>query len=218
MLTLYNYWRSGTSHRTRIAFALKGVAYEYKTIDLTAAEQREAEYLTHNPQGLVPALVTESGETITQSMAIIEWLEETHPAPPLLPQDPVARAKVRAIANAVACDIHPLGNLRVLQYLRKEYGQDDAGVADWSMRWIKDGFNAIEQMLADGPRGSQGGPWCWGKEPTLADVCLVPQIYAAVSRYALDIRYYRRLAEIDMAAAAHPAFQAAHPTRQPDSR
>jgi maleylpyruvate isomerase len=214
MLALYNYWRSGTSHRTRIALALKGLDYEYRAIDLTAAEQRETDYLAHNPQGLVPALVTESGETITQSMAIIEWLEETHPAPPLLPKDAVARAKVRAIANAVACDIHPLGNLRVLHYLRKEYRQDDQGVADWSMRWIKDGFGAIEQMLADGP----GGPWCWGAEPTLADVCLVPQIYAAVSRYALDIRYYRRLAEIDMAAAAHPAFQAAHPTRQPDAR
>lgn len=214
MLTLYNYWRSGTSHRTRIAFALKGVAYENVSIDLTAAAQRDADFLARNPQGLVPALDLDDGQTITQSMAIIEWLEETHPEPALLPKDAVARAKVRAIANAVACDIHPLGNLRVLQYLRKEYGQDDASITDWSMRWIRDGFGAIEQMLADGP----GGPWCWGAAPTLADVCLVPQIYAAVSRYALDIRAYRRLAEIDMAAAGHPAFQAAHPTRQPDAR
>lgn len=218
MLTLYNYWRSGTSHRVRIALALKGLDYSYVPIELTAAAQREAEFLVRNPQGFVPALETDGGETLTQSMAIIEWLEETHPEPPLLPKDAVARAKVRALANAVACDIHPLGNMRVLQYLRKEYAQDDAGIAAWSMRWIKDGFGAIEQMLADGPKGSLGGPWCWGKEPTLADVCLVPQIYAAVSRYALDIRYYRRLAEIDMAAAAHPAFQAAHPTRQPDAR
>jgi maleylacetoacetate isomerase len=214
MATLFNYWRSGTSHRTRIALALKGVAYEQVAIDLTASAQRDPDFLARNPQGLVPAFVTDDGETLTQSMAIIEWLEETHPAPPLLPRDPVARAKVRAIANAVACDIHPLGNLRVLQYLRKEYGQDEAGVAAWSTRWIRDGFNAIEQMLADSP----GGPWCWGTEPTLADVCLVPQIYAAVSRYALDIRHWRRLAEIDMAAAAHPAFQIAHPTRQPDAR
>jgi maleylpyruvate isomerase len=212
MLTLFNYWRSGTSHRTRIALALKGLDYTYVPVELTAAAQREAEYLARNPQGLVPALEINGGETLTQSMAILEWLEETHPEPPLLPKDAVGRAKVRAIANAVACDIHPLGNMRVLQYLRKEYAQDDAGVAEWSMRWIKEGFGAIEQMLADGP----GGPWCWGKEPTLADVCLVPQIYAAVSRYALDIRYHRRLAEIDMAAAAHPAFQAAHPTRQLD--
>jgi maleylpyruvate isomerase len=214
MTTLYNYFRSGTSHRTRIALALKGIAYEQVAVDLTAAAQRDPDFLARNPQGLVPALVTDDGETLTQSMAIIEWLEETQPDPPLLPKDPVARAKVRAIANAVACDIHPLGNLRVLQYLRKEYGQNDSGVAAWATRWIKDGFNAIEQMLAESP----GGPWCWGKEPTLADVCLVPQIYAAVSRYALDIRYWRRLAEIDMAAAAHPAFQIAHPTRQPDAR
>lgn len=214
MLTLYSYWRSGTSHRTRIALALKGVDAEQVAIDLTASAQRDPDYLARNPQGLVPALVTEGGETLTQSMAIIEWLEETYRDPPLLPKDPVARAKVRAIANAVACDIHPLGNMRVLQYLRKEYGKTDAEISAWSMRWIKDGFGAIEQLLADSP----GGPWCWGKEPTLADVCLVPQIYAAVSRYALDIRYYRRLAEIDMAAAAHPAFQAAHPTRQPDAR
>lgn len=214
MAVLYNYWRSGTSHRTRIALALKGVAYENRAIDLTAAEQRNADFLMRNPQGLVPALELDDGQTITQSMAIIEWLEETHPAPPLLPKDPIARAKVRAIANAVACDIHPLGNLRVLNYLRKELGQDEDAVSAWAMRWIRDGFAAIEQLLADSP----GGPWCWGGEPTLADVCVVPQIYAAVSRYGLDIRHFRRLAEIDMAAAAHPAFQAAHPTRQPDAR
>lgn len=218
MATLFNYWRSGAAHRTRIALALKSVDYEQVAIDLTASAQRDPDFLARNPQGLVPAFVTEDGETLTQSMAIIEWLEETYPEPPLLPHDRVARAKVRAIANAVACDIHPLGNLRVLQYLRKEYGQDDAGVAAWATRWIRDGFNAIEQMLADSPKGSMGGPWCWGKEPTLADVCLVPQIYAAVSRYALDIRHWRRLAEVDMAAAAHPAFQIAHPTRQPDAR
>ncbi len=214
MATLFNYWRSGTSHRTRIALALKGVACEQVAIDLTASAQRDPDFLARNPQGLVPAFVTDDGETLTQSMAIIEWLEETHPTPPLLPRDPVARAKVRAIANAVACDIHPLGNLRVLQYLRKEYGQDEAGVAAWATRWIRDGFTAIEQMLAESPKG----PWCWGDAPTLADVCVVPQIYAAVSRYGLDIRHWRRLAEVDMAAAAHPAFQIAHPTRQPDAR
>ena len=214
MAVLYNYWRSGTSHRTRIALALKGVAYENRAIDLTAAEQRNADFLMRNPQGLVPALELDDGQTITQSMAIIEWLEETHPAPPLLPKDPIARAKVRAIANAVACDIHPLGNLRVLNYLRKELGQDEDAVSAWAMRWIRDGFAAIEQLMADSP----GGLWCWGGEPTLADVCVVPQIYAAVSRYGLDIRHFRRLGEIDMAAAAHPAFQAAHPTRQPDAR
>ncbi len=212
-LTLYDYWRSGTSHRLRIALALKGLDYTQVSVDLIAAAQRSDDHLARNPQGLVPVLVTED-ETLTQSPAIIEWLEETHPEPPLLPNDAIARAKVRAIAHVVACDIHPLGNQRVLNYLRNELKQDDAGVAAWSLRWIRDGFTAIEQLLADGP----GGPWCWGAAPGYADCCVVPQIYAAVSRYGLDIRHFRRLAEIDMAAAAHPAFQIAHPTRQPDAR
>ena len=213
MLTLYDYWRSGTSHRLRIALALKGLDYAQISVDLIAAAQRSDEHLARNPQGLVPVLIAD-GETLTQSPAIIEWLEEIHPEPPLLPRDPIARARVRAIANVVACDIHPLGNQRVLNFLRKEYGQDDAGIAAWSLRWIRDGFAAIEQLLADGP----GGPWCWGETPGLADCCVVPQVYAAVSRYGLDIRSYRRLAAIDVAAAAHPAFQAAHPTRHPDAR
>lgn len=213
MLKLYDYWRSGTSHRLRIALALKGLDYAQESIDLLAAGQRTPEHLARNPQGFVPVLDT--GEALlTQSPAIIEWLDETHPDPPLLPPDPIARAKVRAIAAAVACDIHPLGNQRVLKYLRDEYGKDEAAIAAWALRWIGDGFTAIERLLADGP----GGPWCWGETPTLADVCVVPQIYAAVSRYGLDIRRYPRLAEIDMAAAAHPAFQAAHPTRHPDAR
>ena len=211
--TLYDYWRSGTSHRLRIALALKGLAYTQVSVDLIAAAQRSDEHLARNPQGLVPVL--DSGDVIlTQTPAIIEWLEEAHPEPPLLPRDPIARAKVRAIANVVACDIHPLGNQRVLNYLRQELKQDDTGVAAWSLRWIKDGFTAIEQLLVEGP----GGPWCWGDAPGYADCCVVPQIYAAVSRYGLDIRYFRRLAEIDMAAAGHPAFQAAHPTRHPDAR
>ncbi|MDX2233548.1 MAG: maleylacetoacetate isomerase [Hyphomonadaceae bacterium] len=213
MLKVYDYWRSGTSHRLRIALALKGVAYTQESIDLLAAAQRSPDHLARNPQGFVPVLETGDG-MLTQSPAIIEWLDETYPDPPLLPREPFARAKVRAIAMAVACDIHPLGNTRVLKYLRDGYGKDDAAIADWALRWIRDGFTAIEQMLADGP----GGPWCWGDRPGYADVCLVPQIYAAVSRYGLMIRNYPRLAEIDMAAAAHPAFQAAHPTRHPDAR
>lgn len=213
MIKVYDYWRSGTSHRLRIALALKGLAYTQESIDLLASAQRSPDHRARNPQGFVPVVETDDA-MLTQSPAIIEWLEETYPAPPLLPQDPVARAKVRAIAMAVACDIHPLGNTRVLKLLRDEYGKDDAAIAAWALRWIRDGFTAIEQMLADGP----GGPWCWGATPGYADVCLVPQIYAAVSRYGLDIRHYRRLAEIDMAAAAHAAFQAAHPTRHPDAR
>ena len=213
MLTLYDYWRSGTSHRLRIALALKGVEYTQVSVDLIAAAQRSDEHLARNPQGLVPVLIADD-ETLTQTPAIIEWLEETYPDPPLLPKDAITRAKVRAIANVIACDIHPLGNQRILNYLRHELKQDDAGVAAWSLRWIRDGFTAIEQLLSDGP----GGPWCWGDAPGYADACVVPQIYAAVSRYGLDIRHFRRLAEIDMAAAAHPAFQAAHPTRHPDAK
>jgi maleylpyruvate isomerase len=213
MLKLYDYWRSGTSHRLRIALALKGLEYTQESVDLLAGGQRAPEHVTRNPQGFVPVLDT--GEALlTQSPAIVEWLDEAHPAPPLLPRDAVARAKVRAIANVVACDIHPLGNQRVLKYLREEYGKDDAAIAAWALRWIGDGFSAIERLLADGP----GGPWCWGAAPTLADVCVVPQIYAAVSRYKFDIQRYARLAEVDAAAAAHPAFQAAHPTRHPDAR
>jgi maleylpyruvate isomerase len=213
MLKLYDFWRSGTSHRLRIALALKGLEHTQESIDLLASAQRSSDHLARNPQGFVPVLETDDG-LLTQSPAIIEWLDETYPEPPLLPRDAYGRAKVRAIAMAVACDIHPLGNQRVLKYLRDEYGKDDAAIAAWALRWIRDGFHAIEQMLADSPPG----PWCWGETPTLADCCLVPQIYAAVSRYGLDMRNYRRLAAIDMAAAAHPAFQAAHPTRHPDAR
>lgn len=213
MLTLYDYWRSGTSHRLRIALALKGLDYAQETVDLLASAQRSPEHLKRNPQGFVPVLDT--GDTLlTQSPAIVEWLDETYFDPPLLPRDAVGRAKVRAIAMAVACDIHPLGNQRVLKLLRDEYGKEDAAIAAWALRWIRDGFAALEQMLAERP----SGPWCWGATPTLADVCVVPQIYAAVSRYGLDMRTYPHLAEVDMAAAAHPAFQAAHPTRHPDAR
>lgn len=212
-MKLYDYWRSGTSHRLRIALALKGLEYTQESIDLLAGGQRAPEHMARNPQGFVPVLDT--GEALlTQSPAIIEWLDEMHPEPPLLPRDATERAKVRAIANVVTCDIHPLGNQRVLKYLREGYGKDDGAIAAWALRWIGDGFAAIERLLAYGP----GGPWCWGATPMLADVCVVPQIYAAVSRYNLDMQRYPRLAEVDAAAAAHPAFQAAHPTRHPDAR
>ena len=212
-MKLYDYWRSGTSHRLRIALALKGVAYEQASVDLLAAAQRSEEHMARNPQGFVPVLDT-GDALLTQTPAILEWLEETIPEPPLLPKDPLERARVRAIANVVMCDIHPLGNSRIVNSLRADFGQDDAAIAAWMTRWVRDGFTAIERLLAQGP----GGPWCWGAAPGLADVRVVPQIYAAISRYQLDIRGFRRLAEVDMAAAAHPAFQAAHPTRHPDAR
>lgn len=213
-MKLYDFWRSGTSHRLRIALALKGVAYEQMSIDLVASAQRSEEHLARNPQGFVPVLDIGGGVLLTQSPAIIEWLEETIPEPPLLPKDPTERARVRAIADVVMCDIHPLGNTRILASLRNDFKQDDSAIVAWMTRWVRDGFSAIERLLAQGP----GGPWCWGAAPTLADVCVVPQIYAAISRYQLDIRSFPRLAQVDMAAAAHPAFQSAHPTRHPDAR
>jgi maleylpyruvate isomerase len=213
MLKLYDYWRSGTSHRLRIALALKGLPYTQESVDLVAGGQHAPAQRARNPQGFVPVLDT-GDALLTQSPTIIEWLEETHPEPPLLPRDPLARAKVRAIANVVACDIHPLGNQRVLKYLRDPLGHDDAAIAAWASRWIRDGFDAIEALISDGP----GGAWCWGDAPTLADVCVAPQIYAATSRYGIDVSAWPRLAGVDRAAAAHPAFVAAHPTHHPDAR
>lgn len=213
MLKLYDYWRSGTSHRLRIALALKGLDYTQESIDLLAGGQHAQVQRARNPQGFVPVLDT-GDALLTQSPAIIEWLEETYPQPPLLPRDALGRAKVRAIASVVACDIHPLGNQRVLKYLREAYGQDEAGVSAWASRWIRDGFDAIEKLVADGP----GGPWCWGVSPTLADVCVVPQVFAATSRYGVDMTAWPRLAEVDRAASAHPAFIAAHPSSHPDAR
>lgn len=209
MLVLHDYWRSGTSHRVRIALELKGLAYRRVPIDLRAKAHKQAPYLNLNPQGLVPALVTADGMTLTQSPAILEWVEETYPEPPLLPKDSAARARVRAMAALVACDIHPLGNLRVLEAVRA-CGQDDAGVAAWAVRWIREGFDALEALM-DGP-----GPWCWNGRITLADCCVVPQIYAATSRYGFDLEPYPRLAALARAADAHPAFQAAHPERHKD--
>lgn len=205
-MKLHHYFRSGTSHRTRIALALKGVGYESIPVDLRSMEQKADAFRALNPQALVPALEV-GGDVLTQSPAILEWLEETHPEPPLLPREPNARAKVRAIAAAVACDIHPLGNMRVLVYLSQHLGADPGTVKDWALTWITDGFNAIEAMV------SQEGPWCWGGAPTLADCTLVPQLYAAISRYDYTLAPHPRLAEIYAAAEAHPAFQAAHPDR-----
>jgi len=206
---LHGYWRSGTSYRTRIALNLKGLDYEQRPVDLRAGEQRSAAFLDLNPQGLVPALEHE-GTVLTQSPAILEWLEERFPEPPLLPRQPEARAQVRAMAALVACDIHPLNNLRVLKAIR-ELGADEAGVRAWTGRWIGAGFDALEALVA-----RHGGGWCHGDAPTLADCCLIPQIYSA-RRFEADLSPWPRLLAIEAAAAAHPAFAAAHPDRQPDA-
>lgn len=207
-LVLHGYWRSGAAYRARIALNLKGLSYEQSPIDLRTGLQRSEAFKALNPQGLVPALESD-GAVITQSPAILEWLEEVHPVPPLLPADPLDRARVRAMAAIVCCDIHPLNNLRVLTSLRQDLKADEAAVSAWIARWIGAGFEALEAMVGD-----QG--WCFGAAPTLADCCLIPQVYGA-ERFSVDLAPYPRLRAIATRAADHPAFAAAHPSRQPDA-
>ena len=209
-MILHGYWRSGAAYRVRIALALKGLAYETQGHDLRTGAQKAADYVALNPQGMVPALQID-GAVLTQSPAILEWLEETHPQPPLLPADPLARARVRAMAALIACDIHPLNNLRVGKSLREDFGADQAAVDAWAARWIVPGFTALEALVE---RDGQG--WCFGDTPTLADACLIPQIYSA-HRFNVPLEAFPRLLAIDAAAQAHPAFIAAHPDRQPDA-
>lgn len=210
-MILHGYWRSGTSYRTRIALNLKRLTYDQIGVDLRTGAQKSDTFLALNPQGLVPALETD-GAVLTQSPAILEWLEEAHPEPPLLPADPVARAHVRAMAAVVACDIHPLNNLRVLKALRETFGADQDVVDAWAGRWITAGFEALEALIA-----RHGDGWCFGETPGLADCCLVPQIYSA-RRFNTPLDAFPRILSIEAAAAAHPAFQAAHPDRQPDAK
>lgn len=209
-MILHGYWRSGTSYRTRIALNLKGLSFDQVGVDLRTGAQRSGDYLALNPQGLVPALVTDGGDVLSQSPAILEWLEETFPQPALLPSDPVARAQVRAMAAVVGCDIHPLNNLRVLKAV-KAIGADDAATQGWIAQWIVSGFDALEAMVA-----KQGRGWCYADTPTLADCYLIPQIYSA-RRFNVDLSAYPNLLAIEARAQAHPAFAAAHPDRQPDA-
>ncbi len=209
-MILHGYWRSGAAYRTRIALALKGLAYDQRGVDLRTGEQRSEAFASLNPQGMVPALEVE-GRVLTQSPAILEWLEEAHPAPALLPVDPLGRAHVRAMAALIGCDIHPLNNLRVGKALRETFGADQTAVDAWAARWIIPGFGALEALVA-----RHGAGWCFGGAPTLADCYLVPQVYSA-RRFNVPLDAFPRLLAIDAAAAAHPAFIAAHPDAQPDA-
>lgn len=209
-MILHGYWRSGAAYRTRIALNLKELAYDQLGVDLRTGAQRSEAFVALNPQGMVPALEID-GAVLTQSPAILEWLEETHPAPPLLPADPVARAHVRAMAALIGCDIHPLNNLRVGKSLRKTFGADQAAVDAWAARWIIPGFEALEALVA-----RHGAGWCFDTSPTLADCYLIPQIYSA-RRFNVPLDAFPRLMAIDATAAAHPAFIAAHPDAQPDA-
>jgi maleylpyruvate isomerase len=212
MLQLHNFFRSGTSHRLRIALKLKGLDYEYIAVHLGKDAHLSSAFKAINPQGLVPVLVDDE-HVMTQSPAIIEWLEERYPTPALLPADLLDRARVRAMAALVGCDIHPINNRRILEYLRKVLGCDEAAVQAWCGTWINAGFEALETMLA---ADSQRGDFCFGNAPTLADVYLVPQVESA-RRFKVDLAPYPRIVDIDGACAGLAAFQQAAPAVQPDA-
>ncbi len=211
-LTLYGYWRSGPSYRVRIAMALKGLAYRYVGVNLLAGEQTEPDNAARHPLRLVPSLELADGRILTQSPAILEWLDEVYPAVPLLPAEPMARAQIRAMAALIGCDIHPLHNLRILGYLGAEMGHDNESRLLWSRHWISQGFAGLEALL----KHTEPGPYCWGDMPSLADIYLIPQVYSA-RRWGIDMASYPRLAAIEAAALTHPAFAAAHPDQQPDA-
>ena len=211
-MKLYGYFRSSASYRVRIALSLKGLGYDLQPVHLRRNEQRAPEFLERNPQGLVPALEHDDA-VLAQSLAIIEYLEERFPEPPLLPASPADRAWVRALAQIVACDIHPINNLRVLQYLENELALDDGARTAWARRWIDDGFAAMEAMLGDDPRT---GDHCFGNQPTLADICLVPQVFNS-QRFGVDMTRYPTLARIHENCMRLPAFADQAPERQPDA-
>jgi len=211
-MKFHGYFRSSSSYRCRIAFNLKGVSYDFASLHLKHAEQKSPAFQAINPQMLLPALETGDGDTLTQSLAIIEWLDETYPEPPLLSKDPIARAHERAFAQVIACEVHPLQNLRVLQYLKSEFGATDAQTSQWLARWLGDGLRACEDLLQAAELKTA---FCFGDTPGLADLCLVPQVFSA-ERFNVDIRGLSRVNEIYQRCAELPAFAAAHPAKQPD--
>lgn len=210
-MKLYGYFRSSAAFRVRIALNLKGLSYDNAAIHLRRNDQARPDYRRVSPQGLVPAL--EDGDrTLIQSLAIIEYLDETHPDPPLMPRHPTDRARVRALADIVACDIHPVNNLRVLRYLAHNFGRAEDDIAAWYNHWIEDGFAALEALLAG---DSRTGIFCHGDTPGLADIALVPQIVNA-ERYRLDMAPFPTIARIFDSCMKLAPFEAAHPRNQPD--
>jgi maleylacetoacetate isomerase len=209
-MKLYDYFRSSAAYRVRIALALKGLDVERIFVRLSAGEQRLPGFLAKNPQGLAPALELDDGTVLTQSLAIIEYLDHVAPQPRLVPAEPLLAAKVRGVALAIACDIHPLHNRRVLDYLRSRVGQSEEQIDRWVRHWVlQGGLEAVERLV-------EPGPFCFGAEPTLADACLVPQLIAA-RRFATPLASLPKLLAIEAHCAEHPAFAAAHPMRQPDA-
>ncbi|MBZ9975077.1 maleylacetoacetate isomerase [Mesorhizobium sp. BR-1-1-10] len=212
-IVLHNYFRSSTSHRVRIALEMKGVGYDYIPHHLRHGEHLEAAYLAINPQGLVPALIWSDGMLLTQSLAIIEFLDETIPEPPLLPKDPPSRARVRMLAQMIACDIHPVNNLRVLTSLRTLFGAGDQDVANWFRHWVNEGFGPLEELLTASP---ETGAFCHGEAAGLADICLAAQV-TSNARFGVDMTPYPTIARISAACMALPAFQKAAPQNQIDA-
>jgi len=210
-MKLYSYFRSSAAYRVRIALNLKGIAYETAPIHLVkdGGHNRRPEYRAVNPQMRVPALVTSSGEVLIQSLAIIDYLDETHPNPPLLPKDPIARARARSLAEIVACDIHPLNNTSPLRYLKRVMHQEQSAIDAWYHHWVTEGFEALEALV--GP-----GPYCCGSDVTIADICLVPQVYNA-RRLKVPLDKFPKIVAIEGACLALPAFDRARPENQPDA-
>ena len=210
-MKLYSYFRSSAAYRVRIALNLKGIAYETVSVHLVkdGGHNKRPEFRAVNPQMRVPALVTAAGDVLIQSLAIIEYLDETHPEPPLLPRDPIARAKVRALADLIACDIHPLNNTSPLRYLKNEMGQPQSAIDAWYHHWIITGFEALEALI-------KPGPYCFGSQVTMADICLVPQVYNA-RRFKVPLDRFPGIVAVDAALLALPAFDAARPENQPDA-
>ncbi len=210
-MKLYSYFRSSAAFRVRIALNLKGIAYDTISIHLVkdGGLNRRPEFRAVNPQMRVPVLVTPQGETLIQSLAIIEYLDETHPQPPLLPKEPIARARVRGLAELIACDIHPLNNTSPLRYLKRELHQEQSAIDTWYHHWVIEGFEALEAMIGD-------GPYLCGKDLTLADVCLVPQVFNA-RRLKVPLDKFPKIVAADAACQKLPAFDKARPENQPDA-
>ena len=212
-IVLHSYWRSSTSYRVRIALEMKGLSYRYVPHQLRYGEHREPDYLAVNPQGLVPALIWRDGALLTQSLAIIEFLDETVPDPPLLPGDAAGRARVRMLAQMIACDIHPVNNLRVLTSLRALFGAGDEDIANWFRHWVNEGFQALEEMLSS---SMETGTFCHGETPGLADICLAAQVVNN-ARFHVDMAPYPVISRIHAGCMALPAFQKAAPQNQIDA-
>ena len=211
-MKLYNYFRSSASFRVRIALELKGLGYEYLPVHLVKGEHKQEQFAAVSPSGLVPALETDEGELLGQSMAIIEYLDETHPRPPLLPADALGRARVRALAQLIACEIHPLNNLRVLKYLVRELKVEEEAKNTWYRHWVRTGLESFEKELQRLPAAT----YCHGDTPTLADCCLVPQIFNG-QRFNVDLSGLPRTMAAFEACMKLPAFQKAQPSGCPDN-